>query len=67
MLAALMARIAASARLGRGEIRLADAEADDVLALTRERLDFGEHDERVLGAEEAPARRLMSGRLHFRG
>ena len=35
----------------RREVRLADAEADDVLALRGERGDFGQHDEGVLGAE----------------
>ena len=39
------------------EVGLADAERDDVLALTRERIDFGEHDERVLGAERLGAAR----------
>ena len=37
--------------LGRREVGLADAEADDVLALARERVDFGEHDEGVFGAQ----------------
>jgi hypothetical protein len=34
----------------RGKVRLADAEADDVLALAGERVDFGEYHEGVLGA-----------------
>jgi hypothetical protein len=36
---------------GRREIGLADAEADDVLALGGQRIDLGQHDEGVLGAE----------------
>src|SRR5574341_1378295 len=35
----------------RREVGLADAEADDVLSLARERGHLGEHDERVLGAQ----------------
>ena len=35
----------------RREVGLADAEADDVLALARERVHFGEDDEGVFGSE----------------
>src|SRR6185503_19759673 len=43
--------------LGRREVGLADAEADDVLALARERVHLREDDEGVLGAKAlgAPA------------
>ncbi|MNC91387.1 hypothetical protein D3C83_76410 [compost metagenome] len=37
--------------LRRREVGLADAEADDVFALARERIHLGEHDEGVFGAE----------------
>jgi hypothetical protein len=39
----------------RREVRLADAEADDVLALAREGVHFGKHDEGVFGTEGAGA------------
>ncbi|MNC95044.1 hypothetical protein D3C83_120530 [compost metagenome] len=39
----------------RREVRLADAEADDVLALRGERGDFGQHDEGVFGAQRLGA------------
>src|SRR6185436_7332654 len=41
--------------LGRGKVRLADAEADDVAALARERVHFREDDEGVFGAEAGGA------------
>jgi hypothetical protein len=37
--------------LRRRKVGLADAEADDVLALAREGVDLGEHDEGILGTE----------------
>jgi hypothetical protein len=43
--------------LRRRKIRLADTKRQDVLAAPRERVHFGQHDERVLGAERLAATR----------
>jgi hypothetical protein len=54
--------------LGRREVGLADAEADDVAALARERVHLGEHDEGVLGSQaRRPAADLRHKWGHEKG
>ena len=57
---------------GRGEVRLADAERNDVASLTLQRVDLGQYDECILGAKRVTAvadgrhqsRQVIAWRVH---
>ena len=50
----------------RREIRLADAERNDVASFARERVHFGENDKRILGSQRFGAARQPRHRQRMR-